>query len=103
MSRETNASEPKRKPTLFSFAMPEAKAVTLAGTFNDWDPAATQLTKDANGIWTISFDLPAGRYEYKFVADGKWCCQPGVDDHDVKCAGCTPNEYGTQNLVLEIA
>jgi Glycogen recognition site of AMP-activated protein kinase len=49
--------------------------------------------------------LPTGSYEYKFVVDGKWVCEPGVDEFDPKLVGspdCVPNVYGTVNRKLDV-
>ncbi|MGM0386712.1 MAG: alpha-amylase family glycosyl hydrolase, partial [Actinomycetota bacterium] len=56
--------------------------VTVPGSHNsemgcagDWDPAceAAQLTLDADsGMYTRTFDLPAGDYEYKVAIGGTW-------------------------------
>ncbi len=45
------------------------------GCASDWDPACanTALTYDANGdIWTGTFDVPAGDWEYKVALNGSW-------------------------------
>lgn len=92
----------RKNSTAFSFVKPAAQSVMLVGTFNQWDPAATPMANDGKGVWTVSLDLPPGRYEYKFLVDGQWCCEPGVDDHDLQCGGCVLNDYGTQNRVIEV-
>jgi hypothetical protein len=49
-----------------------AKALYLAGTFNDWKPTALKMDgPDANGGFTTRLVLKKGIYEYKFVLDGK--------------------------------
>jgi hypothetical protein len=60
----------------FSFSAPDAKEVFLAGSFNGWNPAVDTLTKQGNGIWTITKTLSTGIHCYKFVADGKWFTDP---------------------------
>jgi hypothetical protein len=59
-----------------------AGAVYLAGTFNKWKPAAWKMTgPDKDGEYQTSIPLRAGRYEYKFVIDGKtWRRDPGNDE-----------------------
>ncbi|MEI6882549.1 MAG: T9SS type A sorting domain-containing protein [Bacteroidota bacterium] len=44
-----------------------------AGFTGDWKPDETVLT-DANmdGIYDVQVDIPAGRYEYKFINDNGW-------------------------------
>jgi hypothetical protein len=79
-----------------------ATTVFMAGSFNDWSPAATPMTRDKGGHWTASLPLGPGRYEYKFVVDGEWCCEPGCTQKEVHCQQCIINEFGTMNRVLEI-
>ncbi|OJX93918.1 MAG: alpha-1,6-glucosidase [Micrococcales bacterium 73-15] len=56
-------------------------AVSVPGSHNsemgcsaDWQPGCTQaqLTLRPDGIWSGTFDLPAGDYEYKVAIDGSW-------------------------------
>jgi hypothetical protein len=47
-------------------------AVYLAGTFNDWKPTGCKMSgPDEDGYYHASLQLRDGRYEYKFVIDGK--------------------------------
>lgn len=52
-----------------------------AGCANDWDPACdkTFLTDQGNGIWSGTFTLPAGEYEYKIALNGGWAENYGAD------------------------
>lgn len=75
----------------------------LAGTFNSWDPGATPMTKDAEGNWNVGVAHPPGRYEFKFVVDGDWCCEPGCDGTNRDCPKCVPNPFGTMNRVIDTA
>ena len=47
----------------------------------DWDPACTgsALTEGEDGLYTGSFELPAGDYEVKVAHDGAWTENYGVD------------------------
>ena len=86
-------------------AAPDAREVSIGGTFNDWDASRTPMSKSADGTWRVMLRLPAGSYEYKFVVDGKWVCEPGVDEFDPKLAGspdCVPNVYGSWNRKLDV-
>lgn len=91
----------------------EATNVFLAGTFNNWDPQASPMHRNPQGGWQIALNLAPGQYEYKFVVDGKWCCEPGREDatgcpncvrdeRGIQCANCVPNGFGTMNRVLEV-
>ncbi|MEM4721118.1 MAG: isoamylase early set domain-containing protein [Candidatus Methanomethylicaceae archaeon] len=80
------------KQTKFSLLAPEAKGVSLAGTFNQWDPSTYPMKKDKKGMWKISLPLSPGRYEYRFFVDGEWQTDPN-------CSTCVENPFGTLNCV----
>ncbi|MBW7905332.1 MAG: glycogen-binding domain-containing protein [Phycisphaerae bacterium] len=92
----------RTKQVRFSCQAPDAKVVHLAGTFNGWDPRATPMAKRARGEWARELELAPGRYEYKFVVDGRWCCEPGQPDTPARAPGCVCNEHGTMNRVIEV-
>ncbi len=50
--------------------------VQLAGEFNDWDPAATLLSRNGDGEWVTECPLRSGSYQYKYVVDGQWVLDP---------------------------
>lgn len=60
----------------FVFAAPDARAVFVAGEFNQWNDKSHPLQKDAAGIWSTTLSLKPGRYQYKFVVDGNWQTDP---------------------------
>jgi len=92
------------KPVEFSCYAPNAKAVFVTGTFNDWKPDATPMHKDQpNCKWTVTLPLQPGWHEYKFVVDGQWCCEPGCEQEYRGCPKCVPNKFGTMNRVLEVS
>lgn len=91
----------KCEGTLFQCHAPEAKQVFLVGTFNEWDPTATPMERCRDGTWRTRVELPAGRYEYKFVVDDCWCCEPGADDTPL--TDCVPNPFGTMNRVIDVS
>jgi hypothetical protein len=61
----------------------DAQQVSVAGTFNNWSPTSN-LMQSENGMWTTSISLAPGKYQYKFVVDGRWMNDPknpeSVDD-----------------------
>ena len=83
---------------------PDAQSIYVAGTFNDWSTTATPLMKSDDGEWNAELQLFPGRYEYKLLVDGMWCCKPGCDDHAPGrvCAHCIPNPFGTMNRTLDV-
>lgn len=54
----------------------DAKSVTVAGSFNDWDPSQHLMVK-RGGEWVCDMNLPRGEHKYKFIVDGKWKHDPG--------------------------
>ena len=56
-----------------------AGSVCLAGSFNEWKPTALRMSgPDKEGFFTATVRLPIGRYQYKYVVDGKvWKTDPG--------------------------
>ena len=83
------------KNACFAFECANAKAVCLAGTFNDWDGSAMPLHAQANGSWAVALTLPPGTYEYQFVVDGCWMPDP-------KARESVPNPYGGVNSILRV-
>ncbi|MDP7423182.1 MAG: alpha-amylase family glycosyl hydrolase [bacterium] len=75
---------PVRVPANSIAATPNA-TVSMAGSFNSWDAAASPLTYDpATGEFATVLPLPPGSYPYKLVVDGRWIPDPSnpvsVDD-----------------------
>lgn len=105
MNRTTPAKTNRRsqtKPTTLSCHAPEAHAVFVAGTFNDWKPDAEPLQRGPDGNWSVALQLPPGRYEFKFIVNGQWCCEPGCEGEHRGCPKCVPNDHGTMNRLLEV-
>ncbi|WP_313556315.1 pullulanase-type alpha-1,6-glucosidase [Miniimonas arenae] len=65
-------AEPEQ-PSYDSVAVPGSHNSEM-GCPGDWQPdcAAAQLTLGTDGIWSGTFDLPAGDYEYKIAVNGSW-------------------------------
>lgn len=91
-----SASTPSLVTVRFVLVAPDAKAVSLAGTFNQWDARATPLVRTgANGTWTATLTLPAGQHQYAFVVDGvRWVPDPG--------APAVEDGFGRRNSVLTL-
>jgi 1,4-alpha-glucan branching enzyme len=91
------------KPVEFSCHAPDAQAVFLAGTFNDWSADTLPLARQADGLWRAAVPLAPGHHEFKFVVDGQWCCEPGCEHEYHGCPKCCANESGTMNRVLDMS
>jgi 1,4-alpha-glucan branching enzyme len=89
------AQRPVEKPVEFILKQPQARAVVVAGTFNDWDVNRTPLRPNSEGTWKATVWLPAGRYEYRFVVDGQWISDPGAREF-------VQNTFGSTNSVLVV-
>lgn len=84
-----------KKKIEFVLEAPQAKAVAVAGTFNDWDTSRTPLHRDNDGTWRTKVKLSCGRHEYRFVADGEWISDP-------KAMESAPNPHGSENSVVVV-
>lgn len=102
----TKLQEAKRKKnrvtTRITCSAPDAQGVDLAGSFNNWDPAALAMKRNADGQWSAELELLPGHYEYKFVVDGIWCCDPCSQSDFRDREECVLNEFGTLNRVLRV-
>ncbi len=64
--------------------------VGIAADFTDWKIIPMQYN---DGIYTISFQLPAGIYQYKLIVDGTWMPDPISSQ-------TTPDPFGGLNTIL---
>lgn len=85
----------RRRVTLFLEA-PEAREVFVTGDFNGWDHQSHPMKPDKEGVWSRTFMLDPGTYEYKFIVDGGWRNDPANLEN---CENC----YGTLNSILTVA
>ena len=58
------------------FSAPPGETVTVAGTFNNWDPFMYELREGPPGIYSIHIPLPPGRYQYVFFHRGRRVADP---------------------------
>jgi CubicO group peptidase (beta-lactamase class C family) len=54
----------------------DAQIVSLAGSFNNWNPSQTLFAREGNE-WVSRIDLAPGKHTYKFIVDGVWMTDPG--------------------------
>lgn len=88
------AGEPQ--PVRFQFFDPDATNVTIAGTFNDWQPDAKPMHPLGGGRWLKETVLSPGTYEYRLIVDGQWRPDPAAEES-------VPNPYGGRNSILNVA
>jgi len=82
-------------PVRFELTAPKATAVSVAGTFNQWQPQSAQMHATDRGVWLKTTALHPGNYEYRFVVDGQWQSDPTA-------VSSVPNSFGESNSVLTV-
>lgn len=91
------ASDRDRETVRFELAAPQASRVSLVGSFNEWNPRATPLVRDASsGKWIASVRLPPGRHVYAFVVDGDVTADPAAPR-------AADDDFGSKNSVVLVA
>ena len=60
----------------FSFRGPPGEIVTVAGTFNGWDPFMYELREGPAGHYNLTIPLPPGTYQYVFFHRGERYVDP---------------------------
>lgn len=56
-------------------------AVSVVGDFNDWIPGMTPLVRRWNRTRSAKVELGAGRYEFRYLADGGvWLDEPDAPE-----------------------
>jgi hypothetical protein len=64
----------------FRISAPNAARVSLAGTFNGWDPFMTPLEEVRPGVFSRTLRLPRGEHLYYFAVDGVRLPDPGNEE-----------------------
>ena len=82
-----------REVVRFELTAPKASRVVLVGSFNEWNPVATPLTRDASGKWMVAVQLPRGRHVYAFVVDGDVTADPDAPR-------AADDDFGSPNSVV---
>lgn len=83
----------KGEITFVCHAMATTNSVYLVGSFNNWNPLKSPMTKNKDGSFRKKLTLQPGRYEYKFITDGIWL-------NDTDSQENVMNPYGTLNSIL---
>jgi CubicO group peptidase (beta-lactamase class C family) len=80
--------EPTGNVTLRLPGYSSARLITLAGSFNNWQPLHTLFRQEA-GVWRCTLQLPTGKYLYKIIVDGNWQTDPGNPKTETDSSGNT--------------
>ncbi|MFZ4395041.1 MAG: type IV toxin-antitoxin system AbiEi family antitoxin [Kiritimatiellia bacterium] len=87
-------NETTLKKVVFQLTSAPGGKVSVAGSFNNWDPEKNPMKETAgSGLYKATIAVPPGKHEYKFVVDGEWQMDPN-------CTEWVPNCHGTLNSVL---
>jgi hypothetical protein len=79
----------------FELFAPEARAVSLAGDFNEWRPDGVRLVRSPAGAWSVTIPLRVGEHRYQFVVDGeRWIPDPSGTGED--------DGFGGRNSVIVV-
>jgi hypothetical protein len=55
----------------FTYKGPPGETVTVAGSFNGWDPYMYELKEKSEGVYTLALPLMPGTYQYVFFCKGQ--------------------------------
>lgn len=91
------AAAPESVFVRFVLYAPGAHRVSVAGSFNQWDPSAAPLAPSgAAGVWTATVAVPVGQHQYAFLVDGRrWVSDPAAPAVD--------DGFGRRNSVVSVA
>jgi len=97
MAKKVNSKNDGRdQKQTFAFSAPGAMSVQLVGDFTHWKDHPISLHKGADGIWRATVELEPGTHHYRFLVDGEWRDDP-------ECALRSPNPYGGENMLRQVA
>ncbi len=81
--------------TEFRIYAPDAQEVFVAGDFDQWNTSNNKMRRFKDGFWRKKIKLQPGRYEYRFIVDGGWCCDP-------ECGERCCNNHGAENSTINV-
>jgi 1,4-alpha-glucan branching enzyme len=84
------------RPVNFIWNAPQAKAVSLVGDFNQWDPSAHPMKQMPDRAWMITMELKQGHHRYAFLVDG-------VVTPDPRAMGATKNDKGERVSLMAVS
>ena len=100
-SKEQIGAPPRE--VVVQFRASDAREVRIAGNFNGWVPdKGVRSMIESEGetrVWTKVLQLAPGTYEYRYIVDGEWRCDPENANSTVTPAGQRP---GPVNSILVV-
>jgi chromosome partitioning protein len=81
---------------VFTLKAPHHAKVLIVGDFNGWSIEQGEMRYEGQEqVWTRFIPLTPGRYNYKYIVDGRWIADPSNPHED-------DNEFGGKNSVIHI-
>jgi len=80
----------------FICVAPQAKAVSLVGDFNNWDPSAHPMKQMPDKAWFKTMELKHGHHRYAFLVDGHLTLDP-------RAQGVTRNDRGERVSLVPVS
>jgi 1,4-alpha-glucan branching enzyme len=74
----------------------DAKAVSVVGDFNQWNPAAHPMKQMPDRSWLLRIDLKHGHHRYAFLVDGVLTLDP-------RAQGVTRNDKGERVSLVPVS
>jgi 1,4-alpha-glucan branching enzyme len=75
---------------------PQAKAVSLVGDFNQWNPTSHPMRQMPDRSWMLLVELKHGHHRYAFLADGVLTLDP-------RGQGVTRNDKGERVSLVPVS
>ncbi len=98
MSKSTKkpSASAGRKRIAFQVTAPIGSDVSVAGSFNGWQPQPLTPGRGKGSVsYSRNFFLSPGTHQYKFIINGEWLLDP-------TCPESVQNDYGSLNSVLKV-
>jgi 1,4-alpha-glucan branching enzyme len=84
-------------PVRFAISAPSAKAVSLVGDFDGWNPDALPMRHDPSANqWIVDVKLPPGRHVFAFSVDGGLRADPAA-------ARAVEDDFGVPTSVIVVS
>jgi 1,4-alpha-glucan branching enzyme len=80
----------------FICVAPQAKAVSLVGDFNNWDPTVHPMKQMPDKAWFKTLELKHGHHRYAFLVDGHLTLDP-------RAQGVTRNDKGERVSLVPVS
>ena len=75
---------------------PPARAVSLVGDFNAWDPTAHPMKQMPDRAWFLTVELKHGHHRYAFLVDGHLTLDP-------RAQGIARNDKGERVSLVPVS